>query len=441
MSENEPESVVRKIEVNRTVISRRGILKGAGAMSLAASIDLWLPVPARARWKPASAENLRRFNGISPSLIKVAENYSNPNLLGPRMSDDLMGLINHMYSEEEAEVLQYLTPWSSKTARKLARQSHMTEAEVQSILDGIVNFQNSLLVFGKEDSEKKYNIIPILPGTFEFVLIKPDKSQLTEWHREFSLRLSDMYNSGAFAIYWDHPQELVRYIPAYPTIRDNPSALPSDKLEAILDRYDDIGVGLCQCTTVAKYNGSYCGRPQLTCMVMGTEAKRALAAGIVKRIDRKAALEIKHGAEQAGLSTWMMNMDDERFKMNISCSCCGCCCMALRTLNQFNMPGFVARPHFMPNIDLEKCINCGTCADRCNTEAHLVTEDSHTHDPVRCIGCGLCVNACPEGALSMEPVEKYEPPYKSITQIVVKKGPGFLASIRKEKKKRASEIA
>ncbi len=437
MSDNERIDKTFKIGINSTLVSRRGLLKGAGAMGLVSSINLWLPAPARAIWKPARSENLRRFNGVSPALIKVAENYSSPYLLGPRMSEELVGIVEHLYTEEEAEVLQYLTPWSSKTAGQLAWQAHMNKEDVRSVLEGIANFQNSLLVFGKEDKQKKYNIIPILPGTFELVLIKPDESQLTDWHREFAVRLSKMYNSGAFSIYWDHPQELVRYIPAYPTIRDNPSALPSDKLEAILDRYDDIGVGLCQCTTTAKATGNYCGRPHLTCMVMGTEAKKAIASGAVKRISRKTALEIKHEAEQAGLSTWMMNLDDEKFNMNISCSCCGCCCLALRTLNQFNMPGFVARPHFMPAIDHEKCVNCGLCTQRCNTGAHMVTEESHTFDPVRCIGCGLCAATCPANALTMEPVDKYEPPYKSVLQILAEKGPDFLASIYDEKKKRS----
>jgi len=437
MSEGKTKDGVRKIEINRQVISRRGLLRGAGAMGLIASANFWLPAPAQAKWEPALPENLRRYNGVSPALIKVAENYSSPNLLGPRMSEDLVELIRHMYSEKEAMVLQYLTPWSSKTASRLAREAGRPVAEVQAALEGVLKFQNSLLAFGKDPKPIRYNIIPILPGSFELVLIKPDETKLTEWHREFSRRIAKMYNAGAFSNYWDRPTEMVRYIPVYPTIRDNPAALPSDQLPAILDRYTDFGVGLCQCTTTAKVAGKYCGRPHFTCTVMGEQAKGAINSGAVKRVEREQVLEIKQQAEQAGLSTWMMNLDDENFKSNLSCSCCGCCCMALRTLTQFNKPGFVARPHFMPAINREKCQKCGTCAEACNTGAHHVTENvSHAHEPARCIGCGLCAVACPEGALTMEPVKIYEPPLKSAAQILLKKGPNILAGIREEKKRR-----
>lgn len=436
MNEKKAFAEVRKISINQPVISRRGLLRGAGVMGLAMSANYWLPAPAQAKWTPATPESLRRFNGISPALLKVAENYSSPNLLGPRMSEDLVGLIQHLYSEKEATILQYLTPWSSRTAADLARQSGQPVPEVQSVLESLISHQNSLLTFGQEPSSKKYNILPLVPGTFELVLVKPEPSQLTDWHREFSRRFSKMYNAGAFNNYWSHPTEMVRYIPAYPTIRNHPAALPSDQLPAILDRYQDLGVGLCQCTTTAKFVDKYCGRPHFTCMAMGEEAKAAIHQGIMKRVTRTEALEIKQQAEEAGLSTWMLNLDDENFKSNISCSCCGCCCFALRTLTQFNMPGFVARPHFMPAIDQQKCVRCGTCVEKCNTGAHQVTETSHTHDPVRCIGCGLCAVACPEGALTMVPVKNYEPPLKSLAQVALKKGPNLLASIREEKKRR-----
>ncbi|OGP59005.1 MAG: hypothetical protein A2V67_08310 [Deltaproteobacteria bacterium RBG_13_61_14] len=407
-------------------------------MGLAASAGFWLPAPARARWKPADPEHLRRWNGINPTLIKVAENYSSPSLLGPRMSDDLVELIAHMYRAEEAEVLQYLTPWSSKTAAELAKQADRPIEEVQAILDRIVSFQNSLLTFGREGKAKKYNILPIVPGTFELVLVKPEESLLTDWHKEFSRRFSKLYNEGAFAIYWDDPSAwgMVRYIPVYPTIRDNPAALPSDKLPAILERYQDLAVGLCQCTTTAKYVDRYCGRPHFTCMTMGEEARSAIQSGVMRRVELKEALEIKTQAEQAGLSTWMMNLDHEHFKSNISCSCCGCCCFALRSLTQFNKPGFVARPHFMPKIDQERCRHCGTCVDRCNMDAHQVTEDTHTFDTLRCIGCGLCASTCPAEALTMEPVKSYKPPYQSLARIVAEKGPKFISMINREKRRR-----
>jgi len=431
----------KSINIDRPVISRRGLIKGAGVMGAAVSANLWIPSAAKTWWEPPRPENLRRFNGVSPSHIKVAENYSEPSLLGPPLSDDLVGLIQHMYSEDEARVLQYLTPWSSRTAGSLARLSDTSERDVRKVLESIVSFQDSLLVFGEDESSKRYNILPLLPGTFELVLVKSDPAQLTDWHKKFSSYIIKLYNAGEFSYYWDKPTEFVRYIPAGQTIRSNPAALPTDKLEAILENYEYLAVGLCQCTSTAKFNDYYCGRPHETCMAMGNLAKDSIKKGNMRRIGIKEALDIKAQAEEYGLSTWMDNTDDRHFSSNISCSCCGCCCLMLRSLNQFNKPGMIARPHFMPEIDHEKCINCGTCVERCNTRAHKVGGTFHTHDPLRCIGCGLCVTTCPVDALTMKEVKDYEPPFKSVPELLFKKGPALLSNIRQEKKRRKQERA
>jgi Pyruvate/2-oxoacid:ferredoxin oxidoreductase delta subunit len=443
MNDQEKEKLnVERIEIGeKLTLTRRGLLRGGmvGAMSLVASSNIWLPATAEAKWKPADPEHLRRWNGVSPAHIKVAENYSSPLIIGPRMSDELVELIQHLYSEEEAEVVQYLTPWSSKTAEKIARQAGRPVSEVQTILDRIIDFQNSILALKSDTGPSRYNIFWFLPGTFDAVLVKPDESCYTDWHREFCRRWEKLYNTGdLFEPYLDKPVDLIRFIPTYPAIKNNPCALPSDKLPMVLERYDMFAMTLCQCTTVAKFEGFYCGRPHFTCLAMGNSAKAAIEKGTHKRVELQEALDIKMQAEEAGLSTWVFNWENEGMESNISCSCCGCCCVALRSLTQFDKPGLVARPHFMPTIDQEKCLHCKKCVDRCNMGAHKVTETSHTHDPLRCVGCGLCAIACPAGAITMEEVPDYKTPPKSAAEYVLRKAPNILSNIMAERKKRKS---
>ena len=52
-------------------------------------------------------------------------------------------------------------------------------------------------------------------------------------------------------------------------------------------------------------------------------------------------------------------------------------------------------------IDLEKCVECGTCRELCQWEA---ISEEFVVDGISCEGCGVCVHFCPEKAIDF--VEK-----------------------------------
>jgi len=51
-----------------------------------------------------------------------------------------------------------------------------------------------------------------------------------------------------------------------------------------------------------------------------------------------------------------------------------------------------------PHVDLDKCTQCGLCAEVCRFHAI----DNGVVDPVSCEGCGFCSHVCPEDAITME---------------------------------------
>lgn len=52
---------------------------------------------------------------------------------------------------------------------------------------------------------------------------------------------------------------------------------------------------------------------------------------------------------------------------------------------------------FQPDIDTDKCIQCGRCADVCKSSCIDLTD--HVVDSSRCVVCFDCVNVCPNDAI------------------------------------------
>jgi Pyruvate/2-oxoacid:ferredoxin oxidoreductase delta subunit len=216
-------------------------------------------------------------------------------------------------------------------------------------------------------------------------------------------------------------------LPVEKAIEAHPMALPSDKLEVVLDQFDIFGIGQCQCRTSMRALGRGCDKPLGNCMVMGQWAKIGIESGIIQQVSKKAALEIKREAESFGMVNWMMNVQATGGQS--SCSCCGCCCHALRMVNEFSAPGMIAPPHFLPQFTAARCVYCGKCAVNCPMGAITVDREAKAYhrSPERCIGCGLCALACEkQRAIAMEPVPEYRMPYRSWFSYIAHATPGAI---------------
>jgi Pyruvate/2-oxoacid:ferredoxin oxidoreductase delta subunit len=397
--------------------------------------------PTEPRLKVVRARKLSDYPHVPDVYHDVARLLSGTMRMGPPICDELMALVQHLFTEEEAGVARHLGLFSGRSAAALARAEHRPVEQIEPILDRLANEKRVVVssTGKKEGMAPVYRLLPIVPGIFEMILIVHTPESLTDWHRRFIELFESLYETGYSLDYQQRQTPSVRYLPIGKVIDSHPMALPTDKLEAVLDQFKVFAVGQCQCRLAMQALGKGCGKPLGNCLGMGVWAERGIEEGTVKQVSRSEAIQLKREAEAHGMVNWMMNVQSTQGQW--SCSCCGCCCHALRMVNEFNAPGFIAPPHFLPRLDSHRCTHCGKCAKSCPMGAIVVDtqQKKYTHLRERCIGCGLCALACDrQYALAMEPVPDYRLPYRSWFSLIAHALPGTLMTNWKIHRQRRS---
>jgi Pyruvate/2-oxoacid:ferredoxin oxidoreductase delta subunit len=366
---------------------------------------------------------------VAQAHLDVAQKLSSPLLMGPPLCDELVAFVQHVFTEEEAGVVRHLGPVLGMTAEDLARAEHRPVEQILPLLDQLGRVKRAIAASGPAGKEK-FRLLPIMPGIFEMVLISESPDSLSPWHRRFAELVEALYQTGYYGDYVASGRTagpFARVLTVGQTIDAPPMALPSDRLEVVLDRYQVFGVGQCQCRTTQLATGRGCSRPVRVCTVVGQWATQGIKEGWLTQVSKKEVLEIKRDAESHGLVTWMMNV--ESTKGQASCSCCPCCCYALRLMNDFNAPALLAPAHFLPQFDEAKCTFCGRCVNQCPTRALAIDAQQKTrvYQRERCVGCGLCAVACGDRkAIAMEPVPDYKLPYRSWFSMIASSTPRML---------------
>jgi len=384
--------------------------------------------PLEPRTRTVQARKPADYPRVPKAHLDVARRLSNPAIMGPPLCDELIALVQHVFTEEEAGVVRCLRTLRGKTAEQVARAARRPLDEARRILDGLSEKKRAIAGSGPDD-RRLYRMAPLVPGMFEMILIGERIENLSPWHRRFAELFQALYETGYLADYRSSAP-MARVLPVHQAADLQPAAIPTGQLEAILDRFEAFGIGQCQCRTAMLAVGKGCDAPRGNCVAMGRWAEKGVDAGWLRPASRDEVLDVKLEAEAAGLVNWMMNIESTRGQA--SCSCCRCCCYALRAVSQFNVPGLFAPPHFMPRFDYAKCTYCGRCAKQCPTAAIVVDPRAKTHELLaeRCIGCGLCAAACNvPGAVSMTPVPQPPRPYRSWLSFAAGTAPGIVRNV------------
>ena len=198
----------------------------------------------------------------------------------------------------------------------------------------------------------------------------------------------------------------IRIIPLDKTVEvPEEFILPSQSVEDIIDKFDEIAVGHCFCRQRRKVLGEPCATdaPVINCFTFGKSARHTAAQGFTRMITKEEAREIMKEAEEAGLVHKAFHPGSKVSRPETSiCNCCKDCCDTLHLWRDGAFP-LINSTYYLSVIDPDICSGCGVCVERCPTDAiELNDNGTAERDENSCFGCGICARFCPEEAISLK---------------------------------------
>lgn len=284
-------------------------------------------------------------------------------------------------------------------APALAQKLGMNAVEVQRMLDAL--FIKGLAFSSSRTDPPTWRTCRDLWQFHDATILWPEAPpEYLELWREFMEQewyaiAKDMGAGGG--------KPFTRVIPVGVSIEARTSVLDFDSVAKMIDDAWCLAVTKCSCR-LSMHN---CDRPLEVCLQLDGAAKYALKRGTGREVDQKEALDILRQAEEEGLLHVTLNRHQNN---HIICNCCPCCCQTLPVLIE-NGVKVVDPSRFVAAVDVEECVGCGTCLDRCYFSAIELLEGDEAVakvDPGRCMGCGLCLVTCPTEAIQLSEARRPE---------------------------------
>lgn len=355
------------------------------------------------------------------------------------VNDTLINIIKRMISEEELELIDAFKRKTSQTLEELRKTSKMGDNQ---ILKRVQSLAKKGYIFNQPNSKgiMVYRLMPIvMVGAFEYTFMgkinhNPEEEALAELFAAYFEEVGDFIQSNYNTIVpiFEKMPPVDRTLPI---LEKNISGsevqisinkdvevpeeiiVPIQRIEDLIEKFDDIAVGHCFCRNHKDLLGEPCKQTDLreNCFTFGKSARYVSEQGFARMISKEEALEIMKQSENDGLvhKAFHPHSNIQRDETSI-CNCCKCCCGTLDWWRG-GMTAMVNSTNYLSSVDEELCIGCGTCVERCPVDAiQLNSDDIAFVDKNVCIGCGVCAHFCPENAIMLiEGMRKvYVPPPK-----------------------------
>jgi Na+-translocating ferredoxin:NAD+ oxidoreductase RNF subunit RnfB/predicted transcriptional regulator len=343
------------------------------------------------------------------------------------LSDTVIEILQQYLDEDDLDFITAFKISTSMTMEQLRKKIKLSDEEIDKQAQKLAQ---KGFIFNQPNSEgvMVYRLLPLVViGAFEYTYMRqlPKNPKEIEKYRKLAILYDKLLHELADSIQTGYDNVVPmfqkmppvdRTVPIYENITGTnieinksmeatEQILPAQSVEAIIKKYDDIGVGNCFCRQYQKMLGHDCIQhaPMETCFTFGKSARHVIKQGFARRVTKDEALKILKATEDAGLvHKAFHNANDISKPENSICNCCKDCC---DTFNLWRMgaTALVNSTNYLSEVNQENCTGCSECINRCPMDAITLNSDNKAEvNSGLCIGCGVCAHFCPQNTIVLK---------------------------------------
>lgn len=317
----------------------------------------------------------------------------------PATDDGLeITILEKIFTPEEADLFCDLR-LSYETPAQIAERTGRPLAELDEMLPRM--WEKGQIEGGGLGPTRVFRMLPWVVGIWEMQVGRLD-AELA--------RLGDEYYEHYGPQLFGQEPRVMRTIPIERDATPTQRALSYDRVSGILEASQSFAVSDCVCRKQKRLLDEGCDNPLEVCLGVAPEPNAFDDQPWGRPISKREAFAVLDRADEAGLVHLTTNVAEGS---SFICSCCGCCCVALKAITRLGMSEVVNSDLYC-EIDADLCISCGDCADGvCQVNAIGEGDEAYRVDRRLCVGCGVCIDSCDVGALGLEPKpaeERLAPP-------------------------------
>lgn len=329
---------------------------------------------------------------------------------GVKRGPEFDALLGALFTEEEARVAVNLSGIAPEPPVKVAERMGEDVQYIAKVLDCMAD--KGLVYCNQRGDSKWYKLIQVVPGIFELQFMR---GEITPRTKELAKLFEAYFRSVEGAKNELRVTPFARVIPIEKAIESSVEIFPYEKAARYIDEAEIISVSTCYCRHEKRLLGHGCSNPIEVCLQFGPFARFLIQRGFARQISKDQAHEVLTKSREAGLVHTSNNTRDH---VDFICNCCGCCCGILQSVKSSAMPSMATDSGYLARVDLDRCVVCGECSERCHLEAIEIDIQGAKVIQQRCVGCGVCANFCPSQAISLIPKPNKSAPPKDFRALV-----------------------